>query len=141
MPSPLLPADVQRFILTSVPSVPFLEALLLFHREPSRAFTPAEVGHALYVPEAAAARLVDALEAAGLVLALPGRRRACRFEGTGDELRRVVDRVAACHARHLIAITHLIHDDTQRSATRFADAFRRQKKERPRPLEDEEDCS
>jgi hypothetical protein len=127
MPSPPLPADVQRFILTSVPSVPFMEALLLFHREPSRAFTPAEVGRALYMPEAAAARLVDALEAAGLVLPVPGRRRACRFEGAGDELRRVVDRVAACHATHLIEITHLIHDGTQRSATRFADAFRLRK--------------
>jgi hypothetical protein len=127
MPSPLLPADVQRFILTSVPSVPFLEALLLFHREPSRAFTPAEVGHALYMPEAEAACLVDALQAAGLVLAVPGRHRACRFEGTGDELRRVVDRVAACHAKHLIEITHLIHDGTQRRATRFADAFRLRK--------------
>lgn len=127
MPSSMLPADVQRFILTSVPSVPFLEALLLFHREPARALTPAEVGRALYMAESEAARLVDALQAAGLVLPVPERRRAFRFEGAGDELRRVVDRVAACHATHLIAITHLIHDDKQRNGSRFSDAFRLRK--------------
>ncbi len=29
-PGPAIPPDVQRFVLTSVPSVPFLEAVLLF---------------------------------------------------------------------------------------------------------------
>jgi hypothetical protein len=123
----LLPADVQRFILTSVPSVPYLEALLLFHREPAREFTPGEVGHALYMPEPAAMRIVDALQAAGLVRAAPERPGACRFEGAPPELQRVVDRVAACHASHLIEITRLIHDAMPRGTARFADAFRLRK--------------
>ena len=118
---------MQRFIFTSVPSVPFLEALLLFHRDPTRALTPADVGRALYMPESAAAKLIDTLEAAGLVRPLPDDPRARSFEGASEELRRVVDRVAACHATQLIDVTHLIHDTTQRNATRFADAFRLRK--------------
>jgi hypothetical protein len=52
---PALPEDLRRFLLFSVPSVPFLEALLLFHAEPDASFHVDAVARRLYLDAAAAA--------------------------------------------------------------------------------------
>lgn len=57
----MIPDDVRRFVLTSIPSVPFLEAALLFHRSPQTERTHIEVAHSLYLPEQKAAELLQAL--------------------------------------------------------------------------------
>ena len=121
MPDSPLPADVQRFLLTSVPSVPFLEALLLFHRERPRGLTLTEVSRRLYLPEADTAQLIEDLERANLIEPADGSGRRITER---EELITLLDRVAASYARHLIPMTHLIHGRTHRSATQFAAAFR-----------------
>lgn len=126
MPESQLPADVQRFLLTSVPSVPFLEALLLFHAERGRLVSVTEVGRRLYLPDSASARLIESLESAGLVERSTGDGPGFRVVQDA-ELATLLDRVAASYAKHLIPMTHLIHDRTQRSAKQFAEAFRLRK--------------
>lgn len=127
MPAKNLPPEVRLFILDSVPSVPFVEALLLFHRRQAEALALADVANALYMSEADAEGLLDALLAGGFIRAEePGVHATYRYAADGPRAG-VIDQLAACYRAHLIALTHLIHDRTQRSATQFANAFRLRK--------------
>lgn len=119
-----IPDDVRRFVLTSVPSVPYLEAALLFHRERATAKTPAEVARALYIQQRAAEELLLALQAAGIVAA---DGEGFRFQPSTDALGEALDSLSRAYASNLIEITNLIHNVTQKNAQRFADAFKLRK--------------
>ncbi|MCR5882865.1 hypothetical protein LRS03_08355 [Rhizobacter sp. J219] len=124
MPKPIPPAvpdQVRRFILTSVPSVPFLEAALLFHASPDRAFSISSLAHALYVPVDVAQRLLDELTAIGVVTERAGGHG---YSPRDTELADALDQLFACYRSNLVEVTRLIHDPTLRSAERFANAFR-----------------
>jgi predicted ArsR family transcriptional regulator len=124
-----VPDDVRRFVLTSVPSVPYLEAALLFHARPKELISAAEAARALYVPERTAAELLESLCEAGLIAPAEerGQAKAYRYAPGDDALAQAVDRLALAYAQDLIAITNLIHDATQKSARRFAEAFKLRK--------------
>lgn len=119
--------DLRRFILTSVPSVSYLEAMLLFEREPAAARNAAGVAGLLYIGEATARELLDALCAAGVIEACPDRPDHFRFAAAGNRLGEIIRQLAAVYATNLVGITNLIHDRTQRSAQHFADAFKLRK--------------
>jgi hypothetical protein len=116
-----LPADVRRFILTSVPSVPFLEAVLLLRAEPQQAWNAAQLSRRLYVPERSGAELLELLRASGVAIAQG--ENGVRYAPTA-ELAEVLDRVAAAYAADLVTVTDLIHSRIDRRAQQFADAFR-----------------
>ena len=118
-----LPDDVRRFILTSVPSVPYIESLLLLRREAASTWDAAQLARRVYVPEPQAAQLLDALEASGIATKVPGEGNAYRY-APPPELASLLDRVATHYAGNLLAITDLIHSGLNRRATQFADAFR-----------------
>ncbi|HEY0819077.1 MAG TPA: hypothetical protein VGD46_09880 [Rhizobacter sp.] len=121
---PAIPDAVRRFLLTSVPSVPFLEAARHFHLNPGRAHSVQAIASALYVPLAAAEKLVAELTAAGIIAADgEGYRYAPRHEALAQALTDVF----VCYQSNLVGITNLIHDSTQRSAERFANAFKLRK--------------
>jgi len=116
-----VPAEVRRFILTSVPSVPYLEAMLLLRAEPERAWDAAQMARRLYLPERPAGELLRALGEAGLAADTgDGRLRYAPSE----DLRAVIDAVAHAYAADLVTITDLIHSRIDRRAQQFADAFR-----------------
>lgn len=119
-----IPNDVRRFVLTSIPSVPYLEAALLMRGAAHRSWSVAELAASLYVPERTAAELVDALANAGVARLEASRYRyAPRDEALGASL----DRLADCYAADLVGVSNLIHDATQKSASRFAAAFKLRK--------------
>lgn len=122
----MIPDDVRRFVLTSMPSVPCVEAALLFHRAAGAERTCVDVARALYLPEAKAAELLDELCAAG-ILALRAPEALYRFAPRDAALARAIDRLAETYASDMIGVTHLIHDATAKSAQRFADAFKLRK--------------
>ena len=122
MTRPELPADVRRFILTSIPSVPFLEAVLLLRAEPATAWGVAELARRLYVPERTATELLQLLTSSG-VAAPVGETGTARY-APAPELRELLDRLAQSYSTDLVAITDLIHSRIDRRAQRFADAFR-----------------
>jgi IclR helix-turn-helix domain. len=126
-PAAPLPDDLRRFILTSVPSVPFLEALLLLRGRPDHAWSVAEVARALYVPEATAAGVVQALRDVGLVEPDAADAQLLHYGPRDAALAAMVDRLAEAYRVDLIGVTKLIHDRVQKNATRFADAFRLRK--------------
>ncbi|HSH95028.1 MAG TPA: hypothetical protein VK968_12835 [Roseimicrobium sp.] len=121
MSTSALPDDVRRFILTSVPSVPYMEAMLLLRRGAAEPWNAAKVARHLYVPESQAQKLLADLRGAGVA----GTREAQEFGyAPAPELVRMIDALALCHAAHLMEITALIHSRTDRRALQFADAFR-----------------
>lgn len=124
-PQETVPEDVRRFVLTSIPSVPFLEALLIFRGSaaPLRVRTLAE---RLYTSEERAEELVTHLCASRLVQ--PGNDGIdFRFAPATAELGLLIDRLAHAYAAHLLDITRLIHSNTERRAHQFADAFKLRK--------------
>lgn len=113
------PADVRRFILTSIPSVPFLEAVLLLRAEPLD-WDGARLARRLYVGERTGADLLDQLVAAGIGARDEGGVRYA----PSAELRGLLDGLAQAYADDLVAVTDLIHSRIDKRAQQFADAFR-----------------
>jgi hypothetical protein len=117
----VLAEDVRRFILTSVASVPHLEALLLLRRERELEWDPTMLARRLYIPEKTARGLLADLAEAGFANCGNAGAPAYRFRPSTPEQDDIVRRVAEAYASNLIEVTNLIHG---RSALLFAEAFR-----------------
>jgi hypothetical protein len=117
-----IPDDVRRFILTSIPSVPYLEAMLLLRESSATEWEPFGVARRLYIGEAQALHLLQSLQQAGVVT----RREDGRFVygPVPQELAVLVERLAVCYARDLVGVTAIVHSRAERRALQFADAFR-----------------
>jgi hypothetical protein len=122
MTSSELPADLRRFILTSIPSVPYLEAVLLLRADPSQAWEASQLARRLYVPEPAGAELVQLLRASGI--AADAEPAGCIRYQPQEGLSPLIDGVAEAYAHDLVEVTRLIHSRIDRRAQQFADAFR-----------------
>jgi hypothetical protein len=116
-----LPADLRRFILTSIPSVPYLEAVLLLRAEPDRTWTAPQLAQRLYVTERVAGDLLVLLRD-GAVAEEAGAGRV-RF-APAPALRELIDQTAHAYSVDLVTVTGLIHSRMDRRAQQFADAFR-----------------
>lgn len=123
MTAAAITGEVRRFLLAVVPSVPHLEALLLLRGQP-RAWAARELAQRLYLDEARVQGLLDELAQAGLVSTDEG---GVRFAPADADVAATVDAVALAYARHVVAVTQLIHSTSDRKAQRFADAFRLRK--------------
>jgi hypothetical protein len=121
MPQRELADDVRRFILSSVPSIPYLEAILLLRAEPSVGWDVAGLSRRLYVPERTANELMVQLLASGITE--PAGQGSVRY-APAPGLAQVIDSTAAAYASHLVTVTDLIHSRIDRRAQQFADAFR-----------------
>jgi hypothetical protein len=76
-----MPEDLRRFVLTGIPSVPFLEALLLLRGEAGRAWPSEDVARRLYVRQRDAAALLAQLCEAGMAAqCAPGEAPAWRYQ-------------------------------------------------------------
>jgi len=115
-----LPADVRRFILTSIPSVPYLEAVLLL-RAQDRPWTAQQLAQRLYVPERTAIELLALLREGGV--AEDAGEAGARY-APAPALRDLIEQVAEAYATDLVTVTGLIHSRLDRRAQQFADAFR-----------------
>jgi hypothetical protein len=111
---PPLSAEVERFILTQIPSVPYLEAALFFRSAQPIPRTLEDVAEALYLPLATASRLLQALCDGG-VLSREGKtyRYAPKLA-----LRRSMDLLAEAYQADLIGVTELIHGAARQDARR-----------------------
>lgn len=111
MKRPTIPEDVRQFVLTSVPSVPFLEALLLMRRHASEHWGAADLAQALYMSETAAVTLLGQLREAELVKLenfASGEAERARY-APPPVLADLIDRLADGYATNLIGISTLIH--------------------------------
>ncbi len=115
--------DGRRFILTSIPSVPFMEAILLFKALPGQAVETRSVAERLYTSEKQAAVLVEQLAAGRIIAPVEGQPNTHRFAPSA-ELAAMLDKVTHAYVHNLIGVTRLIHSRTERMAHQFADAFK-----------------
>jgi hypothetical protein len=107
-----LPDEIRRFILTSFPSVSHLEALLLMRNEPG-AWNADLLARRLYMNTSAAVGVLADLRRSRL---LSDRGQAAGhycYAPASDELRGLVDWLAAIYSRHLVAVSHLIHSGSK----------------------------
>lgn len=116
--------DIKRFILTSIPSVPYLEAMLLLRNETDARWDSAHLAQRLYLSEKAAVTLLEELHDAGIVVSDAHATECYCFCPVSDSLREMIDKVADAYALHLVDVTHLIHSKTGKKAQQFADAFK-----------------
>lgn len=117
-----LPAEVRRLILTSIPSVPYLEAVLLLRAQPQQPWDAVQLARRLYVPERTAAELLQQLRDNGVAVDAADAGRVCY--GPEPALREVLEDLARCYSVNLVTVTDLIHSRIERRAQQFADAFR-----------------
>jgi len=127
MDNAAIPEDIRRFVLTSIPSVPFLEALLLMRASPDQSWRTDSLARRLYVRDKVADALLAELCRAGMASLMPehdGDPHAYCYRPRDDALRERIDLLAELYAAHLVEVTHLIHSSMDRKAHQFADAFK-----------------
>jgi hypothetical protein len=127
MPREPIPEQLRRFILTSVPSVPFVEALLLFRNHREAALDSKFLARNLYISEGAATELVGQLHAARILKPVEPSNGTYRFAPATDELARLLETLCAYYSTHLVDVTDMIHSNRERTAKQFADAFKLRK--------------
>ena len=120
-----IPEDLRRFILTSVPSVPFVEALLIFRESAGAALTTDFLASRLYVSERQAAEVLAVLREGQVVEQLPGGA-GYRYAPEA-RIAPMLDELARLYRSNLVEVTALIHSRTGRMAQQFADAFKLRK--------------
>jgi hypothetical protein len=112
-----IPDDVRRFLLTSIPSVPHLELLMLAFRE-QRDLNVEEIARRLYISPEAAQGLADDLARAELVDSTTNHIRT-----EPPELVALLASLDHTYARHVRAVSELLHGNLERKAHNFAKAF------------------
>jgi hypothetical protein len=119
-----IPDGVRRFLAAVVPSVPFLEAILLFRNGAAVDWAPELLAQRLYISPMQAIELARQLEAAGIVVASPGEPARYRYAPQSEALAALLGEVEATYRTSLVEVTNLIHSKSGRQAQRFADAFK-----------------
>ena len=118
-----IPDGVKRFILLFIPSVPYLEALLILRTQPERVWDAADIAPKLYLNHATAQSLLDELHKNGVLMVdelAPGK---FRYQPKTPEMARMIEELADVYHHNLIEITHLIHAKLSKKAHKFANAF------------------
>lgn len=115
--------DVRRYISRRVPSVPYLEAMLLLRENRQKTWPPEQVARRLYLGEAEALRLLAQLQADGIVAPQEGDAPGYRYAPESAELDELLERLAVAYSQHLVAISTLIHSKTSGKAQILAEAF------------------
>ena len=102
-----LTPELRSFILT-LPSVPFMEALLLLHGAPNEIWTAEAIARHLYLQTVAQAELIVAqLATRGFCVATSDGQLA--YSPADPALHEAVTQLAAVYRQQLIEITHLVH--------------------------------
>jgi hypothetical protein len=123
--------DIRGFILASVPSVPYLEAILLLRTNPDMSWDVGRLAARLYVAEREATEVLTALSAAGIARAEDhGDSPLFRYSPATAELRERLDALAQAYSVNLVGVTELIHSRIDKRAQQFANAFRVRKDSR-----------
>jgi hypothetical protein len=129
---PVVPLDVQHFVLERIGSIAQLEALLMMRNAPDTWWPSSSMAERLYVSERVCRAELDALKAQGLLLGRQDDIGWCfRYAPSTGELREFVDRLVYYYSKHLVPISNLIHAKPRTRLHEFAEAFSLKKKDKP----------
>jgi hypothetical protein len=127
---PIVPLEVQHFVLERITSIAQLEALLMMRNAPDTWWPSSSMAERLYISERACRFELEALKDRGLLLAKQediGWR--FRYAPATGELRELVDRLVYYYAKHLVVISNLIHSQPRTRLHEFSEAFSLKKKD------------
>jgi hypothetical protein len=129
MAEPLIPDDVQAFLLKRIDSIAQLEAILLLRANLTLAWTADMLAGRLYISVQDTTILLERLRADDFLVALQNPPCSYQYHPASNELAQMVDRVADLYNKYLIPITNLIHAKPRTRVQEFADAFRLRREE------------
>jgi hypothetical protein len=109
---PIIPEDVRRLIMTAIPSVPYLEALLLLRSAGAAGLDAATLAAGLYVSTKSAGGLLTLLCEAGVAERLPAPGQV-RYAPPAP-MAALIERLAEVYADNLIGVSMLIHSTSAR---------------------------
>jgi Mn-dependent DtxR family transcriptional regulator len=118
-----IPDEVSRFILLAVPSIPYLEAMLLMRSEQKQPWSCRQLADRIYVSEKVAQSILAGLHDQGVLALVAPDQQLYKFSPSSEDLADMITRVANIYSTNLIDITNLIHSKTSKKARQFADAF------------------
>src|SRR5687767_7697636 len=98
----VIPEDVRRFILTAIPSIPYLEAMLLFYRAPDVDRSGSEVAQWLYLSDRRAVELLESLCEAGVLAPDAAATSRYRYAPRDDTLARAIEGLAEVYATDIV---------------------------------------
>jgi hypothetical protein len=119
-----IPDGVRRFIVTSVPSIPHLEGLLLLRDPTIHAWNAGMLAQRLYIGTRQAAELIATLHNGGFLSPVDGSPGDYCYQPRHPSLREIVDQLALAYQADLIGITNLVHSASSKKVQQFADAFK-----------------
>lgn len=117
----MIPETIQRFILTSVDSIPHLEAILLLRYDPQKEWNAKMVAQSLFINEKQAETILDNLCSSQIASHHAG---FYRYDPVPIGLKEKIDEMAHIYAKNLIEVTNLVHSKTLKQAQQFGDAFK-----------------
>jgi hypothetical protein len=127
---PVVPLEVQQFVLDRIGSIAQLEALILMRNAPDTWWLSSSMAERLYISERACRAELDALKAQELLLAKQediGWR--FRYAPSSGDLREFVDRLVYYYSKNLVVISDLIHSKPRTRLHEFSEAFSLKKKD------------
>lgn len=127
MPREPIPEELRRFVLTSIPSVPFVEAMLIYRDARGAAVSNEFVATRLYMRAGAADDVIRQLRESRIVEPAGSDPVSHRFAPHSPELAAMIETLAGFYRTRLVDVTDLIHSKTGRKAQQFADAFKLRK--------------
>jgi hypothetical protein len=120
-----IPPSIRRFILTSIDSVPHLEAVLLLSYDAGIEWDAKMMSQRLYLAEKKAAELLSDLAIAGFAIAKGDEGNPLySYHPATPELREALAQLNQVYAKNLIEVTNLIHSKISKQAQKFGDAFK-----------------
>lgn len=118
-----IPDDIRRYVFQCVPSVPYVEAVLLLRERRDLAWQPELLARRLYLGTEETLRLLARLQADGLVVQDSDDASGYRYGPASSELGELWDRLALVYAHNLIEVSTIIHSRPSGKAQLLADAF------------------
>lgn len=109
-------------MLTSIPSVPHMEALMLVRATAPSRWTVLYLSQRLYVTPAVAAGVLADLCNSGLLMC-DAATSTYFYQFNQNAVGEIIEQLAALYASNLVEITGLIHSKLDRKAQQFVDAF------------------
>jgi predicted ArsR family transcriptional regulator len=121
-------AEVDRFILDHIDSVPHLEGLLLLWRQRADEWTVDDVARRLWIHPDFARSILQDLVRERLVVLLAGEREQYKY-GADPGNDRLIQAVAYTYRDEMIRISTMIHAKPSSAVRAFARAFRFKKEQ------------
>ncbi len=115
---------VKTFIADHIDSVVQLEVLLLFHREPQKAWRAEEVARSIRIDAAWVTSQMAYLQARGLLKRAEGSEPLYRYGPRTDDLHQAVVQVAQAYAQRRVSVINMIYTKPVDKLRSFSEAFR-----------------